>query len=99
MHQVSSLVSQGRDRCISRHFEGPYIVSQQNDRHGECCIFRRDRAAERNRRKVPLRVGCYYTFMISYVFRILAVHAWFWEIHRKIDLLSTPTMIDLWSRG
>jgi hypothetical protein len=39
---------------------------------------------------VLLRVELYYTVMISYVFGILAVHAWFWEIHRKITSTVYP---------
>jgi hypothetical protein len=90
MHQVSSLVIQGWNRCISRHFERPYIESRQNDRHGECRVFRRDRAAERNMHKLLLHVGFNYTVMISYVFGILAVHASFWKIYMPFTSAPYP---------
>jgi hypothetical protein len=88
MHQVSSLVTQGWNWCISWHFEWPYIKSRQNDHHGECRVFCHDQAAIEICLKVLLCIGFYYAIMISYVFGILAVHASFWKIY--MPLTSAP---------
>ena len=78
------------DLLFGIYREDPYIESRQNDRHGECRVFRRDRAAERNMHKLLLHVGFNYTVMISYVFGILAVHASFWKIYTPFTSAPYP---------